>query len=84
MNGPLKNFHLQIRELQFDHGRLPDLGHGSSHRFRHRRDLRRVRERRVSGEQLRRRSGQALRLPASGEQDYEDCGLGLSGEYLSL
>ena len=70
---------IQVCELPGGHRGVPAVGHGQAHRGRHRR-LRGGARRGVPREQLRGRPGQALRLPAAGEQDHEDRGLCVSGE----
>ena len=74
---------VQIRELPGGHRGVPAVGHGQAHRGRDRR-LRGEPRRGVPREQLRGRPGQALRLPAAGEQDHEDRGLRVPGKAQSL
>ena len=71
----------QICNLQPNQRWLSNVWHGSSHRFRNRRSFYWVHWGWVSGEQLCRWSGQALRFPAPGEQDHENSRLSLSGTF---
>ena len=77
---PVTSMSMQVRQLPSSHRGVSPVRHGPPHRGRHW-SLPGECRGRVSREQLRWRPCQTLRLPTFGEQNHENCGLGVSGEF---